>query len=276
MTRFEYDELYLKASTNRTRTPPSNRDLVADAHDNLQRAFLKQAEHVPDGQTRQFGPVTAVSAGVPIPIFNRVFILECPPYDELTAAVEWMTQRDVPFWATVTTPMVKTVEELATGLDLRLTNQPQPGMALAPLDEIPSSESVAQISEVTDSDALADFATIAATVFEIPEDVTHKLTSPSILIDEEVRLFVGQVDDQSVACGQLVQTGDVAGIYTIGVVEPFRRQGIGEAMSCELLRIGRDAGCTVGTLQSSEMAQPMYEKIGFETVVTYHHFEATV
>ena len=67
--------------------------------------------------------------------------------------------------------------------------------------------------------------------------------------------------------------GAVAGVYTIGVVEEYRRQGLGEAMTGAVLRAGRDAGCQVGVLQSSEMGYPLYRSMGFETVVTYHHFE---
>lgn len=65
----------------------------------------------------------------------------------------------------------------------------------------------------------------------------------------------------------------MAGVYSVGVVEAFRRRGIGEAMTRAVLRAGREAGCRVAVLQSSEMGRPLYERMGFETVVTYHHFE---
>jgi predicted acetyltransferase len=70
-----------------------------------------------------------------------------------------------------------------------------------------------------------------------------------------------------------MQSGDVAGVYSIGVVEEFRRRGIGDAMSRAVLRAGHEAGCQVGVLQLSEMGYPLYEQLGFETVVTYHQFE---
>ena len=38
---------------------------------------------------------------------------------------------------------------------------------------------------------------------------------------------------------------------------------------------GRDAGCQLGVLQSSEMAYGLYEQMGFEQIATYHHFEST-
>ncbi|MFC7192206.1 GNAT family N-acetyltransferase [Halocatena marina] len=81
------------------------------------------------------------------------------------------------------------------------------------------------------------------------------------------------MDGRPAATGLLIQSGHVAGVYSIGVVEEFRRRGIGKAMSWEVLRAGREAGCQVGVLQSSEMGSPLYEKMGFETTVTYHHFE---
>ena len=44
-------------------------------------------------------------------------------------------------------------------------------------------------------------------------------------------------------------------------------------MTREVLRAGREAGCQVGVLHSSEMGYPLYERMGFETVVTYQQFE---
>ena len=71
----------------------------------------------------------------------------------------------------------------------------------------------------------------------------------------------------------MFRTGDTAGVYSIGVVEGYRRRGIGRAMTLAVLRLGRDAGCRIGVLQSSEMGYPLYEAMGFESVETYHHFE---
>lgn len=146
----------------------------------------------------------------------------------------------------------------------------QPGMAMASLDDIPPNDSDAEIGEVSDTDDFAAFCSVAASVFEMPLDVAEYVYQAALAADR--RLFIGRVDGQTAACGLLVETGDVAGVYTIGVLEEFRRKGMGEAMSWAVLRGGRDAGCQVGVLQSSDMAQPLYEKMGFETVVTYHNY----
>lgn len=249
-------------------------DLVTDANENLRRALGILAEEARSGEVRQFGSLVATCTGVPVPLFNRVFVFDAPPPDELSAAVTWLSEREVPFWVTVTEPVVEAVTNHLADLDLVKATE-QPGMAMASLDEIPPPDSVAEIAEiaeVTDPDERAEFSTVTASVFGLPQDVVEPVDRAALAADD-VRLFLGRVDGHPAASGVLIRSGDVAGVYSIGVVEEFRRRGIGEAMSWAVLRAGRDAGCQVGVLQSSEMGYPLYERMGFETVVTYHQFE---
>lgn len=252
------------------------RDHEADVNDNLQATFVKVANHVTDGETRKFGSMVGASVGVPVPIFNRVFVFDPPSRDDLEAAVAWLSDRAVPSAVTVTKPVVEDVEALAADVGLRRSDEApenEPGMAIPSLDDIPPNESEADISRVTDADELDDFVGVFAEAFDLPQDLARQVTPSSLLADDTIHPFICRVDGQAVACGQLVQTDDVAGVYAIGVREEFRRQGIGEAMTWEVLRAGREAGCNVGVLQSTEMAYSLYEQMGFQTVITYHHFE---
>lgn len=246
-------------------------DLVAAANENLETAFLELAADAPDGATREFGPIAAGTAGLPIPIYNRVFVFDAPPREEVAAAVAWMEKRDLPYWVTVPEPVVEPDERLMNDLGLVKANTLS-GMVMPTLDTIPSNESAATISEVTTRDELDEFVAVAASVFETPEDVAETVYEAALAADDD-QLFLASADGQSAGCGLLIKSGDVAGVYTIGVVEEFRRRGIGEAMSWRVLRAGRDAGCQVGVLQSSEMAFPLYRKMGFKPVVTYHNFQ---
>lgn len=238
--------------------PSKDRDLAADVNENLRTIIMRMATHVPDAEIRRFASILVASTGIPVPIFNRALIFEALPRDDLRAAVAWLTERDVPFWVTVASPVADAAKDHAAELDLELTDE-HPGMALSPLDEIPPNESAATISMVNDSDGLDDFITVFAEVFDLPLESVQQVTPTSLPSDDTIHSFVGRVDGQAVACGQLVQSGEVAGVYTIGVDEAYRREGIGEAMTWEVLRAGRDAGCQVGVLQSPEMAYPLYE-----------------
>lgn len=249
-------------------------NLVADANDNYRRAFLRLPANMPNGVTREFGPLAAGLSGLPFPVYNRSFVFDPPARNELAAAVAWLAEHDIPFWVTITDTILDDIEHIAADVGLRRSGESHPGMVRPSLDDIPPHESRADIAEVTEAAELADFITVAAAVFGIPRDVLEQVYRAAFSADD-IRLFLGRVDKQATACGLLIQTGDVAGVYNIGVEEAFRQQGIGEAMTWAVLRAGRDAGSHVGALQSSDMAQSLYQKMGFETVVTYHHFEPT-
>lgn len=255
------------------------RDFVTDVNQNLRSYGVRLANELSDGETRQFGPITAASAGVPASVYNRIYVFDPPPRDDLTAAVAWMEERVNQFFVTVAASVVDMAEALADDLGLErnaelnwMNGESQPGMALASLDNLPPGSSGVAISQVSDSDGFENFVTVFASVFDAPEDEAGQIYRPSVTADE-AGLFVGRIDDQPVACGQLQRSGDVAGVYIIGVDHPFRRQGIGKAMTSTVVRAGRRAGCKVGVLQPSEMAYSLYERMGFETVVSYHHFE---
>lgn len=246
-------------------------DLVTDANENLRSAFHTLATHAQTGEVRQFGSLTAACPGVSAQFFNRVFAFDAPPVGGLSAAIAWMAERDVPFWITATEPVAEVVENHRGDLDVVKAGT-QPGMAMASLTEIPPRDSVVEIAEVTDPDEREAFSTVTASAFGLPPDVVEQVDRAALAADD-VRLFLGRVNGSPAASGLLIQSGHVAGVYSIGVIEAVRRQGIGEAMSWEVLRAGREAGCRVGVLQSSEMGYPLYKRMGFETVVTYHQFE---
>ena len=67
----------------------------------------------------------------------------------------------------------------------------------------------------------------------------------------------------------------LAGVYSIGVRERFRRRGLGTAITTTVLTTGRELGCTIGALQASPMCEPVYERMGFDTVTQYHRFAAS-
>lgn len=249
---------------------------LSDANDNLQTTFVSLAEHSELGATRKFNSITAACVGVPIPFFNRVFVFEPPAPDDISAAAEWMAGQEVPFWVTVPDHLVEAVETVASDLGPELSlvksGASEPGMVLSSLDEMRSPETDLSIEVVSDSAKLNTFVTVSSDAFEIPPEIGRHLAPSSMLEDDGMQLFLGHAEGQPVACGLLAQTDDVAGVYTIGVVEAFRRRGFGEAMTWAVLRAGRDRGCTVGSLQSSELGFSVYEKMGFETIVEYHHF----
>lgn len=226
------------------------------------------------GESRDFGPLTAISMGIPHPEYNRLFVFDPPPREAFTAAVNWLAERGNPFWISVPDSVREAVEDVADDRVVGI-EQVTPGMVLDTLDEIPQRDA-ADIQAVTDPAGLEDFIAVFSTVFDVPPEYLRPDASASNATEDTSRAaFVGYIDGQPVATGSLFCHDGVAGVFAIAVKETYRGRGIGEAMTWEVLRAGRAQGCQIGALQSSEMAIPLYETMGFETVETYHYYESS-
>ena len=145
-----------------------------------------------------------------------------------------------------------------------------PGMLLRSLTELePDTPSDLELAPVTRPDQLGIVAAATADGFGAPIEFARLLAPASMLDDDSTQWFVGSVDGEPAACGQLLLTDEVAGVYTIAVIERFRRRGIGAAMTRTVLLAGRERGARRGVLQASAMGRSVYEAMGFETFTDY-------
>lgn len=246
------------------------RDAIADSHANLLEAFSGLADHGPDGRVETFGMITAVSTGVPLRYLNRVFVLEPPDRDDLERAIAWMGGG--PFLVTVAGPVLDAAEGVETTDGLGDRAGTEPGMVRDTLEGIPPTGPTVDIEEATRPEEAEVIARVTVANTDMPVEVARRIVPPAMLAGDAFRAFVARVDDRAVGRGLLFRHGDVAGVYNVGVVESHRRRGIGEALTWAVLRAGREDGAALGVLQSSEMGYSLYERMGFETVVGYHHF----
>jgi predicted GNAT family acetyltransferase len=75
-----------------------------------------------------------------------------------------------------------------------------------------------------------------------------------------------------VSTGLGVRSGRTIGIYNIATIPAARGKGYGAAITRRNVADGVAAGCDVAILQASDMGFPIYERIGFRTVVEYVGF----
>jgi GNAT superfamily N-acetyltransferase len=92
--------------------------------------------------------------------------------------------------------------------------------------------------------------------------------------DQDGRLvrFAGWLDGRIVGSAALLDHCGVAGIYAVTTVDGYRRRGIGAALTAAALRVGRERGRRVGTLQASSMGRPVYRRMGLQVVAEYRVF----
>jgi len=88
--------------------------------------------------------------------------------------------------------------------------------------------------------------------------------------------IVAEIDSTIVGCGIGIIHGSVSWLGTIIVLPEYRRQGIGEKITCNLIEYCRRKGCTSHLLTASEMGEPVYRKLGFKTNATYVFYKKEI
>lgn len=147
--------------------------------------------------------------------------------------------------------------ERETAMKARTAECPQPeadGLRVAPVRE--------------EADLTAFIAVLAAEEASADPDAARFFRSAAPLLLQEsapMRLFVGRLGDQPVACGELFLSagGTVAGVHMIVVRRECRRRGLGTAVTLAVMRAAREAGAGAAVLLASAQGLPVYRKLGF-------------
>jgi GNAT superfamily N-acetyltransferase len=145
-----------------------------------------------------------------------------------------------------------------------------PGMAMHPVPaEPPVDRPGFEIRQASDHAGIEDHIRTGAVGFDMAEDLIRAIVVPTLLDHDDVAVYVGYADGEPVATGLGFRTGSTIGVYNIATVASSRGRGYGAAMTRRVIADGVAAGCDVAILQSSEMGFPIYERLGFRTVVEY-------
>jgi len=235
-------------------------------------AFGSTAEHVPGALVAHDGGVLLVASGLPIRIFNAVMIERDTATPEAVAhAVLTLRERAAPFVVHLRRrtddrflPAVRNL-----GLELPADDAPMPGMAMAlPVGRARATPAL-DIRRVMDSAGQEDHILTSAVGFGAPPDLIRPWIGTEMWERPGVSMYVGYVDGIAVTTGVGIVSGRTIGIYNIATIPSERKRGFGTAITHRIAVDGGAAGCDVAVLQASDMGRPVYEKLGYRTVVEY-------
>jgi ribosomal protein S18 acetylase RimI-like enzyme len=249
-------------------------------HGNFLAALGSLATQVEGHVVRQGDGVTAVLTGSPIRLFNHILVEGSDPITEIVAAqladaVALARERGDRFLVSLRAGtddrLVPRMAEL--GLVSIAEGPFMPGMAMrlrdgALGDDRPEAADQ-EIRVVDDVAGIRDHVVAVAAGFGFPEEIAGQVVTQALLGRPGIRVYVGYVDGRPVTTGLGFRTGSTMGVYNIATVPSHRRRGYGEAMTRRILGDGVADGCTVAILQSSDMGRPIYERLGFRSVVEY-------
>ena len=247
-------------------------DLAAAVDANYWKSF-KLLARACGGEVLERESMLAVSTGLPVAMLNIAFV-EAPLGDAqgtLKEAMSFYDEQRLPFVVRIREGVDAQSEKASAALGMPYSDT-VPGMALYPLPASPEAVQSLDIERVRDSTRLADYQRVAAEGFGMPLEWAERLMGPAFLEVEGFESYLGTMDGEPVAVSSVFVDGEVAGVYNVATLDSHRRRGIGEAMTWRSVTRGREAGCTVATLQASQMGKPVYERMGFRVVAPYKTF----
>jgi GNAT superfamily N-acetyltransferase len=249
-------------------------DLAGLEHENLIAAYGGAAANAPGGRVEHDRGIVLLAVPLPVRLFNQVVIeRDDADADALEAAVGVMRAREARYLVNLRdgtddrwVPLVRRL-----GLVEAAPEPWMPGMAAHPLPA-PGSVPVPdghEIRRVTDLAGVRDHIAAGSAGFGMPVEWFEAIMGSATLADRSAVVYVGYTDGAPVTAGLGYRTGTTMGVYNIATVEAARRRGFGAAMTMRIVDDGGAAGCDVAVLQSSDMGYPIYERLGFRTVVRY-------
>jgi GNAT superfamily N-acetyltransferase len=147
-----------------------------------------------------------------------------------------------------------------------------PAMVLDPARDEKVEIAGLEIAPVRSPEELVTFQETAFAGFGLPGQLGSLFLTEQLMAAPGVELYLGRVDGAPVATSCLVPSTGVAGVYWVATLEAHRGRGLGEALTWAAVRGGLTQGCAVASLQASEVGEPVYARMGFETPVQYRKY----
>lgn len=239
-------------------------------HENLVAAFAAIASGIPGGLVSRDGGVAVVATGLPVSLFNQVLVTDPDASPgAVAAAVAVMRGRGAPWLVHLREGVDARFEPGLAALGLSPDDDDaMPGMALHP---IPAAGRVAthDMRVVRDEAGLADHIAVVAAGFDMPAELVARVITPRLTRTDGVSIYVGYLEGRAVTAGAGIRTGRTLGVYNVATVPDARRRGFGAELTVHMAADGLAAGCDTAILQASVMGYPIYERLGYRTVVRY-------
>ncbi|HET6666964.1 MAG TPA: GNAT family N-acetyltransferase [Intrasporangium sp.] len=215
--------------------------------------------------------VIAFHRDIDFPLFNFIGGARFAPgtgADRARELIAGFVARGHPFlwWATPSTITPDVDAALrASGIE----PSPEPGMHRTLDGSIEPGDSPPGLV-VKETAATPVFVDVMSRGFGFPDFVRAPLQAAfGDLPPAQVLHVLATLGGEPVACGSGFLSGPglaTLGIYNIATLPHARRRGIGRVVTGELMRLGREHGCTDAVLMASAMGRPTYDRLGFVEV----------
>lgn len=240
----------------------------ADAH---HRAYINGFEMVAGsvtaGYVHRTGGVTSVVSHSPVALFNQIIIHDDTATErDMETAVAAMGGTGLRFAVSLRSEADSRFVPILEESGLILADGALPAMVMKP---IPDHQMPAELEILSGPSTLEDHIYVASKGFGIPEEMFQTVLVPVMARRTDATFYAGYVDHRPVSASiGFINEGSLS-VFNVATIEDHRGKGYGAAMTMKAVIDGRDRGCEVAFLQSSEIGYTVYERLGFETIFTY-------
>ncbi|MGK4006899.1 GNAT family N-acetyltransferase [Sorangium sp. So ce1036] len=246
--------------------------LAAAADDNLVVHAGWVHERLAGAHVARGGGLVLVDSGLPCDTFNFVLRARLPAAEareRAEQAIAYFRRAGRPFsWWVGPADEPAHLGELLCAAGLEAAES-ELGMAadLEALRAPPPAPRDLEIRRARTPAEVRDFARLNAANWTPPDPYVmqfYEMATPALLSEASpLWLYVGYLGDTPVATAELTVGGGVVGLYNISTLAPYRRRGIGSAMTLRPLLDARAAGFRAAVLQASEDGAGVYARVGF-------------
>lgn len=147
------------------------------------------------------------------------------------------------------------------------------GMLIEKPIEMPEIPEGVMIRKVAGAKEIEDYEVVICDAFSKTEAVASAMLSDErILVGASVGAWVAYRDHRPIAAATMVFSRKAAGIYYVGTVADERGKGLGALMTAVAANAGFELGAEVVVLQASIAGEPVYRRLGFETITHYRWY----
>jgi len=134
---------------------------------------------------------------------------------------------------------------------------------------LPPGVELRRVESAADADRFWQIATSAYSDNGFPPEIFSYYEDHAGLVADNAATFLAELEGKPVGIAMTIVSHGVAGVYWVGTLAEARGRGIGEAVTTAAVNAGLDLGGEIVSLQASPMGEPVYRRMGFETIYRY-------
>ena len=109
-------------------------------------------------------------------------------------------------------------------------------------------------------------------VFFMGPELGRRIVCPDHFADSNIRHYLAYIGCDAVACATILLSDGLAGVWNVGTLRPYRRQGLASAILMQALVDAAADGYPDSVLIASPMGRSLYEEMGYQLIGTTYSF----